>query len=118
MIEMPAPGILDERELAVVAQPFSTQIVWNVILPEEGCPPAAGQDLAVENDLGSFRQSFKQEGRTLVLERRSELRRRWIDPAGFPALKEIALAEHRANKRRLRLACGPTAAGSPPPPAP
>ncbi|HWM91478.1 MAG TPA: DUF3857 domain-containing protein [Thermoanaerobaculia bacterium] len=103
--KMPAPGVLDGRELPVVADPFSTQVTWSVTLPEDGCPPASGQELTVENDLGSFRQSFKLDGRKLTLERRSELRHRWIEPAAFPALKEIALAEHRSGKRRLRVEC-------------
>jgi hypothetical protein len=97
--------VLDGRELPVVADPFSTQVTWSVTLPQDGCPPASGQEQTVENDLGSFRQSFKLDGRKLVLERRSELRRRWIEPAAFPALKEISLAEHRASKRRLRVEC-------------
>jgi transglutaminase-like putative cysteine protease len=103
---MPAPGLLDGRELPVVARPFSNRVTWTVELPEDGCPPAPGQDVAVENDLGSFRQSLRMEGRKLILERRTELRRRWIEPAAFPALKELALAELRAGKRRLRLECG------------
>ncbi len=105
LTDMPAPGVLDGRELPVVADPFSTQMTWSVTLPQDGCPPASGQEQTVENDLGSFRQSFKLDGRKLVLERRSELRRRWIEPAAFPALKEISLAEHRASKRRLRVEC-------------
>ncbi|HWN42912.1 MAG TPA: DUF3857 domain-containing transglutaminase family protein [Thermoanaerobaculia bacterium] len=105
LTDMPAPGVLDGRELPVVADPFSTQMTWSVTLPQDGCPPASGQEQMVENDLGSFRQSFKLDGRKLVLERRSELRRRWIEPAVFPALKEISLAEHRASKRRLRVEC-------------
>jgi transglutaminase-like putative cysteine protease len=105
LTDMPAPGVLDGRELAVVADPFSTVVTWSVTLPQDGCPPSSGQDQTVENDLGSFRQSFKLDGRKLVLERRSELRRRWIEPAAFPALKEISLAEHRASKRRLRVEC-------------
>jgi transglutaminase-like putative cysteine protease len=105
LTDMPAPGVLEGRELPVVADPFSTQVTWSVTLPQDGCPPASGQEQTVENDLGSFRQSFKLDGRKLVLERRSELRRRWIEPAAFPALKEIALAEHRASKRRLRVEC-------------
>ncbi len=104
---MPAPGLLDGRELPVVASPFSNRITWSVDLPEDGCPPAPGQDVAVKNDLGSFRQSLRVEGRKLILERRTELRRRWIEPAAFPALKELALAELRAGKRRLRLECVP-----------
>jgi hypothetical protein len=105
LVDMPSPGVLDGRELPVVADPFSTQVIWSVTLPQDGCPPADGQELAVENALGSFRQSFKLDGRKLTLERRSELRRRWIEPADFAALKEISLAELRASKRRLRVEC-------------
>ena len=104
---MPAPGVLDDRALPVVADPFSSEVKVSVTLPQDGCPPSSGQDLAVENDLGSFRQSFKLDGRKLTLERRSELRRRWIEPASFAALKEISLAEHRTSKRRLRVECSP-----------
>lgn len=105
MAGLPAPGLLDDRELPLVARPFVNRITWTVELPEDGCPPASGQDVAVENDLGSFRQSLRVEGRRLVLERQTELRRRWIEPAAFPALKELSLAELRAGKRRLRLEC-------------
>ena len=105
MAGLPAPGLLDGRELPLVARPFVSRVTWTVELPEDGCPPASGQDVAVENDLGSFRQSLRVEGRKLVLERRTELRRRWIEPAAFPALKELSLAELRAGKRRLRLEC-------------
>jgi hypothetical protein len=105
MAGLPAPGLLDGRELPLVARPFVNRVTWTVELPEDGCPPASGQDVAVENDLGSFRQSLRVEGRKLVLERRTELRRRWIEPAAFPALKELSLAELRAGKRRLRLEC-------------
>jgi hypothetical protein len=105
MAGLPAPGLLDGRELPLVTKPFVNRITWTIELPEEGCPPASGQDVGVENDLGSFRQSLRVEGRKLVLERHTELRRRWIEPAAFPALKELALAELRAGKRRLRLEC-------------
>lgn len=102
---LPAPGLLDGRELPLVALPFVNRVTWTVELPEDGCPPASGQDVSFENDLGSFRQSLRVEGRKMVLERRTELRRRWIEPAAFPALKELSLAELRAGKRRLRLEC-------------
>ena len=61
--------------------------------------------MAVSNDVGGFRQTVAVDGSTFVLERVTDLRRRWIDPAAFPALKEIALAEVRTNKRRLRMVC-------------
>ncbi|HEX7181288.1 MAG TPA: DUF3857 domain-containing protein [Thermoanaerobaculia bacterium] len=102
---LPAPGVLDGRELPVVAGPFSARLSWNVTLPGDVCPPASGQDVAVENALGAFHQKVRLEGRKLFLERHTELRQRWIEPADFPTLKEISLAEHRTNKRRLRWEC-------------
>jgi hypothetical protein len=61
--------------------------------------------VAVENDLGGFRQTVTFAAGRLHLERHTELRRRWIEPADFAPLKEISLAEHRSGKRRLRGEC-------------
>jgi hypothetical protein len=102
--ELPSPGLLESRTLPVVASPFSSRTTWRVTLPNDGCKPE-GQDVNVGNDVGAFRQTTSVQGKQLVVERQSELRRRWIEPAAFPALKEVALAESRANKRRLRLSC-------------
>jgi hypothetical protein len=101
---MPAPGLLDARAVPVVTAPFSNRVTWWVTLPR-ACPPAPGQDVTVENPVGSFHQTFSLDGGKLVLERSTELRSRWIDPESFAALKEVSLAEYRAIRRRLRLAC-------------
>ncbi|HEY0557190.1 MAG TPA: hypothetical protein VGG20_23245 [Thermoanaerobaculia bacterium] len=105
MVELPSSGLLDDRALPVVETPFASRVTWRVTLPRDACK-AEGQDVTVKNDLGAFRQTVGIKGRELTLERGTELRRRWIDPAAFPALKEIGLAESRTNKRRLRLTCG------------
>jgi hypothetical protein len=102
---MPSPGLLDERRLPVVTAPFISEMSWTVALAADACPPAAGQDVKVDNALGTFTQTISTQGRKLTVERRSELRKRWIEPADFPALKEIALAESRTGKRRLRWEC-------------
>lgn len=102
--ELPSPGLLESRTQPVVASPFSSRTTWHVTLPNDGCKPE-GQDVTVGNDVGAFRQTTAVQGRLLVVERQSELRRRWIESAAFPALKEVSLAESRANKRRLRLSC-------------
>lgn len=105
---LPAASLLDGRELPIVTSPYVQEIAWGVELPGDACPPAEGQNVAVENDLGGFRQQVTfAEGR-LRLERRTELRRRWIEPTDFAPLKEIALAEHRSGKRRLRGECRDT----------
>ena len=102
---LPAASLLDSRELPIVTSPFTREVAWNVALPDGACPPAGGQDVAVENDLGGFRQTVTFEAGRLHVERRTELRRRWIDPADFAPLKEVSLAAHRSGKRRLRWEC-------------
>jgi uncharacterized protein DUF3858 len=102
---MPGSGVLDERDLPVVTSPFTNEMAWTVTLGPDACPPAPGQDVKVDNPVGSYRQTVAVAGNRLTVERRSELRRRWIEPPDFPALKEVALAESRTNKRRLRWEC-------------
>jgi cellulose synthase operon protein C len=105
LVDLPAPGLLDGRTVPVVTAPFASRVAWRVTLPREACK-AEGQDVAVQNGLGAFHQTIAVQGKVLVVERGTDLRQRWIDPDAFPALKEIALAEARTNKRRLRLTCG------------
>jgi len=102
---MPSLGVLDDRTLPVVATPSTEELSWSVTLAAGACPPAPGQDVQVSNALGSYSQKVSLAGTKLTVERRSELRKRWIEPADFPALKEVALAESRTGKRRLRWEC-------------
>lgn len=105
---LPAASLLDGRVLPIVTAPHVREIAWAVALPGGACKPADGQDVKVENALGAFHQKVVYEpgepGR-VRLERRTELKRRWIEPADFAPLKEISLAEHRSGKRRLRGVC-------------
>jgi hypothetical protein len=98
----PAPGLLRDRSAPVVVRPGVEQVTWHLTLPDGWCAaPDAGADL--DNAAGSFHQSIACAGRLLTVERRSELRVRWIEPAQFPAVAAVSLAEHRAAARRLRL---------------
>lgn len=108
---LPAASLLDGRKLPIVTAPHVREIAWGVALPDGTCKPADGQDVEVRNALGAFHQKVVYEpgepgksGR-IRLERRTELKRRWIEPADFAPLKEISLAEHRSGKRRLRGVC-------------
>jgi hypothetical protein len=105
---LPAASLLDGRELPIVKSPYIQEIAWGVELPGDACPPAEGQNVTVENDLGGFRQQVTFAKGRLRLERRTELRRRWIEPVDFAPLKEISLAEHRSGRRRLRGECRDT----------
>jgi transglutaminase-like putative cysteine protease len=102
---LPAASLLDGRELPVVTAPYVSEMSWKLDLPADACPPAPGQNVEIANDLGGYRQTVVLENGRLRLERRTELRRRWIDPGDFAPLKEISLAEHRSGKRRLRGEC-------------
>jgi hypothetical protein len=102
---LPAASLLDGRELPIVTAPYVSEIVWGAELPGGACPPARDQNVAVENDLGGYRQTVTFTPGRFRLERRTELRRRWIDPTDFAPLKEISIAESRSGKRRLRGEC-------------
>ncbi len=111
----PEPGILKEREEPVVLNPRATEMKWHLSLPEGWCRPAA-TEREVKNDVGLFRQTIRhsETSNSFDVERRVELRRRWIEPEDVPALYELALAEHRTNRRRIRLECEEATAPSPP----
>ncbi|HEY4564078.1 MAG TPA: hypothetical protein VIJ36_13935, partial [Thermoanaerobaculia bacterium] len=104
MVDLHSSGLLEGRTLPVVETPFASRVTWRVTLPVDACK-SEGQDVTVRNDLGAFHQKVAVNGRELTLERATELRQRWIDPAAFPTLQEIALAESRTNRRRLRVRC-------------
>jgi len=98
----PAPGLLRDRSAAVVLRPHVASVTWRLALPDGWCP-AQSDSSGVDNATGSFHQSLTCAGGRLTVDRRTELRQRWVDPAQLPALAELALAEHRAAARRLRL---------------
>ena len=103
---LPAPGLLDGRAVPVVLAPGIARTTWRIHLPAGWCPPGP-QDVKVANDLGSFRQTVAERDGVLTVERRTEVDQRWVEPARFSQLKELALAEHRAQKRQVRLECAP-----------
>ncbi|MCP4658051.1 MAG: hypothetical protein GY856_21790 [bacterium] len=101
----PEPRLIADREIAMVLRPSSTEITWQITLPDGWCPPKVGEQ-RVGNDLGVFYQAIAHRlNGQVVIDRKIELRQRWIEPEMLPALKELALAEHRARRRRIRLEC-------------
>jgi hypothetical protein len=100
----PPPSLLAGRTLPVVATPGRRSITWRLRLPAGWCPVAPQED-AFDNALGSFRQAVASAGGAVTIERTTVLATRWVEPDAFPALKDLALAEHRGLKRRVRLAC-------------
>jgi hypothetical protein len=98
----PAPGLLRDRSAPVVLRPQVASVRWRLALPDGWCPPQSDSS-GLDNAAGTFHQSLTCAGGRLTVDRRTELRQRWVEPAQLPALAELALAEHRAAARRLRL---------------
>ncbi|HXU30317.1 MAG TPA: DUF3857 domain-containing protein, partial [Thermoanaerobaculia bacterium] len=104
----PSARILDDRAthpLPIVLSPGIAKTLWRFRLPEAACQ-LEPQDTTTENVLGSFRQTLRFEDGLAILERTAETHKRFVEPADFPAFKELSLAEHRAEKKRVRLGCG------------
>jgi transglutaminase-like putative cysteine protease len=101
---LPEPRALEERDVPMVLRPQATEMTWSLYLPEGACLPTP-QEERVENEVGLFVQTVTAADGKATVERRIEIRRRWIEPDLFPALRELALAEHRASRRRIRLEC-------------
>jgi transglutaminase-like putative cysteine protease len=106
----PEPGPLAGRTVAAVVPAQAMDATWVLNLPS-ACRLAETDDPALDNDAGTFQQTAEGDGARLTVVRRAEVRRRWYEPAELPALAEVALAEHRAHRRRLRVDCAPPAAG-------
>ena len=101
----PEPRLTTDRDVAIVLEPTLSESTWTIRLPEGWCLPEA-KEQTVETEVGVFRQSLEPDpGGGIVVRRETELRQRWIEPEDFPALEELALAEYRAHRRRIRLEC-------------
>jgi len=81
-----------------------TRVSWRLDLAATGCR-AEERSTETAGEHGSFRQQVSADGAAAAVVRETEIRSRWVEPAGGPELRELALAEHRAVKRRLRFDC-------------
>ena len=103
---MPSTELFDERELPLVAAPRELRSRWTFTLPEAWCLPEESERVT-ESELGTFRQGLVHgdaPGR-FTLERDARLEARWVELDEMDALKELAVAERRAHRRRIRLKC-------------
>lgn len=115
----PASSELSESRGRSV-RPVRWTVVWELGLPHDWCPPREGE-IEVVNELGSFHQRVTTDGvgagvaqgATVWVERRAELAVRWVEPEMVELARELALAERRALRRRLRLECAPGAGDRP-----
>lgn len=114
LLGTPSPSLLEDRREPIVVTPGVTEVAWRLHPPGPCTLESAVRD-PVDNEVGSFVQSVRQEEGTVVVESRTEVRPRLVGPDLFDALAELALAEHRAGKRRLRLRCGEASTAPPAP---
>jgi hypothetical protein len=99
-VVMPAASTLASRSVSLVLTPQVAEATWSVRLPS-GWRLAPIETTSVANEIGAFRETFRVEGQVSEIVRRGELRRRVIDVPAFGLLREVAMAEYRAQRRRL-----------------
>lgn len=99
-VAMPAASTLASRSVPLVLTPQLAETTWSVRLPS-GWRLAPIEATGVSNELGAFQETLRVEGQVSEIVRRAELRRRAIDVPAFDLLREVATAEHRAQRRRL-----------------
>jgi len=102
---VPDAGLVDQRSVPVVLPSGVHLTRWVLKLPEGWCGPLP-QDEVIDTKVGRMRLQvgLDEAGRVLV-ERRSELHRSWIAEDDFEALRSLAVAESRSDRRRVRLRC-------------
>jgi len=101
----PEPRHLTGRKEPMVLDPGRIEAHWKIDLAGSGCKVEV-RTTEVANNVGSFNESIRTEGEILRVIRTTELHERWVEPGEVAAVAELALAEFRAARRRIRLACG------------
>ncbi len=104
---LPEPGRFDPDALPVRLSAGVFGSHWHLDLPHDWCPAMASQWLT-QNLLGRLRVVVKSgDGNSIEITQELELRRSWFSRDHFTAIRELATAESRAARRRIRLRCGP-----------
>ena len=109
----PEPSLFEKRDDPVEMWPRVVSSIWRLELPAADCA-ADDADIELNGKVGSFHQRAAIAGRTLTVQRRTELRRRLTSGDEKNELAALAVAEHRALKKRIRLRCAPTAGAAAP----
>ncbi|MDY7094831.1 MAG: DUF3857 domain-containing protein [Acidobacteriota bacterium] len=113
MRSFPAPRHLEERQTPVVLSPGLVSSTFKLSLPDGWC--GAEEDFQeLSKSVGRFQQKVGTEDGLLVLHREAETLQQRVEGAALAELAELALAENRATRRRVRLRCpeGASEAGS------
>jgi transglutaminase-like putative cysteine protease/tetratricopeptide (TPR) repeat protein len=102
-VESWAPLSAREHDLAV-GEPYENRFAFRYELPAGweplGLPPAA----AADGDAAAFEVAYRREPGAVVAEGRVVLKRSRVEPAGYAAFRELAIALDRALARPIRLA--------------
>lgn len=105
----PEPRRFDDRGgRPLVTDAVTISVTWHLTLPP-GCTSTGDRDDEVVNAAGAFRQAIRSEdGGRVTLSRQVVLGERWYQGDALDGLAEIAVAEHRALRRRLPVVCPET----------
>ncbi len=103
---LPGSRELADREgMPVALAPGFNRTEWKLTLPKSWCPAKISEGEAV-NPVGRVRsRTGPAEGVALWVERETRIHQRWVEAESLPALRELAIAENRFAKRRVRLEC-------------
>ncbi|MCB1035106.1 MAG: transglutaminase domain-containing protein [Acidobacteria bacterium] len=111
---LPGSRELEDRDgVPVALSPGFSRTEWRLTLPAGWCPPRP-EDEEAANALGRVTsRAAPAEGGTLVVERETRVDQSWVEEDSLPALTDLAVAENRFAKRRVRLECPePAVSGS------
>lgn len=98
----PEPRHFSERKVPAVLSPSADEVVWKLHLPADWALPEPRQE-ELANELGSYQFEVVPGEGTVTVTERVTLSRRFVSPEQSSMLRELALAEHRTAKRRIRL---------------
>ncbi|MEM8997473.1 MAG: hypothetical protein AAGF23_21995, partial [Acidobacteriota bacterium] len=90
--------------LTAALGPGAVRFRTRLHLPEGVCPPR-DRERRTENASGSFAQRISPAAGVVSIDYDAVLARAWHPPGTVEALRELAVAEHRASRRRLRFRC-------------
>jgi hypothetical protein len=101
----PEPRDIADLETPAAISANIAKTIWRLRLPEGWCKPAEGEKVT-ETTIGDFRQTTTHDDSGHIsIERTTEITQPWVGVEDLGELKKLALAEHRAAKRRIRLQC-------------
>ncbi len=101
----PSPGDLSDGQVARALPATTAAARWTLALPPGTVCTSQTRDVQVDVPVGRFDQQISANGGQLVITRVATLRQRFVPASGLPDLHALALSEHRAHRRRLRLVC-------------